>query len=96
MKRVYKRSLENESSSKKNQEEKSIKVTLLLRNSNNISVTIVFTKSDDRNQDEADSLRSQRRTTATMVAIVSKEAYQSHPVALIAIDSIQPVSIDQG
>jgi hypothetical protein len=96
MKRVYKRSIEEEESSKKNQEEESRKVTLLLRNSNNISVTIVRTKSDDRYQDEADRLRSQQRTTATMVAIVSKEANRSHPVALIAIDSIQPLLIDQG
>jgi hypothetical protein len=56
-------SREKEEYSKKNQEEESRKVTLLLRNSNNIRVTIVRTNSDDRNQDEADRLRSQQQTT---------------------------------
>jgi hypothetical protein len=95
MKRVYKRSLDQEKNlgrriKKNNQNKNQDKLHCY-----NISVTIVRSNSDDRNQDEADRLRSQR-TTATMVAIVSEEADRSHPVALVAIDSIQPVSIDQG
>jgi hypothetical protein len=74
MKRLYKRILEQEDSSKKNQEEESRKVTVLLRNSNNISITIVRTNSDDRNQDEVDRLQSQRWKTATTVAIVIEES----------------------
>jgi hypothetical protein len=56
MKRVYSRRLEEEASSKKKQEEASRKVTILLRNSNNISVTIVHTNIDDHNQDVATRL----------------------------------------
>jgi hypothetical protein len=56
---------------------------------------IVLSNSDNHHQDEADRLRSQR-ATATTVAIVKEEADQSHPFASIAIDSIQPVSLDQG
>jgi hypothetical protein len=55
---------------------------------------IVRTNNDDRNQDEADRLRS-HRTTATTVAIVSDEADRSHPVASITFDLIKPVSIDR-
>jgi hypothetical protein len=69
---------------------------MILRNSYNISVTIVRTDSNYLNQDEADRLQSQQRTTATTIAIIIEEADRSHPVVSIAIDSIQPVLIDQG
>jgi hypothetical protein len=53
---------------------------------------IVCTNSNDPNQDEADGLQSQRRTTATTVAIVREESDRSHPVASISIDT---TSIDR-